>query len=636
MDSVTRSATQLQFVLRATGLSPGDGIDPASVRISAQLGSATVGLKPDPPTPFNSTQSVVSVSVVLCMDTSGSLHAQGLAQAQKAAVALVNELPSGAQVGLVSFDTHVTVQAPLTTNHARVLSAIRGLTLGHDTLLYAGIVAAVKEVGSVGQRSVVLMTDGVNDPGTAPDLVSRADALMAVAESHSSLYAVALGSSPNLKELNGLARVGGTGAAVPVSRASGLPRAFRGVAASIASQLFVTAPVPVELQGTTTKLTTTATAGGQAINGIAVVSFPVVPPAPSPSASEPPRPPPTLVRPNRLMRLASGPLLLGAFPALFLGLCVILAFAFGAMSRGSKPEEKLRRRLEIYTIAERQPQLAAVEEQTTTLGRNIVARTAVGLADRVVRRGDYETRLGARLEAAGLPLRPAEWLIVHAGITLVSGLFLLLVGGGRLAPALLGLLLGAIVPWEVLRVRTTRRERAFLGVLPDTLQMLSGSLRAGYSLPQAIDSVARESPAPMNAEFNRALVENRLGVPIEDALEAVAARMGSRDFEWVVMAIRVQRDVGGNLAELLSTVSGTIRERERLRRQVSTLSAEGRLSAWILGLLPLVFAIYLILVRPAYIGRLFTDPLGWVMLIVGGVLLAVGSLWLMRIVKVDV
>jgi tight adherence protein B len=118
--------------------------------------------------------------------------------------------------------------------------------------------------------------------------------------------------------------------------------------------------------------------------------------------------------------------------------------------------------------------------------------------------------------------------------------------------------------------------------------LVSGALSAGLSLPQAIDTIMRDGVEPMSGEFRRALVEARLGVDIEDALDGVAERMSSKDFEWVVMAVRIQRQVGGNLSELLLTVSTTLREREFLRRQVRSLSAEGRLSAYILcGLPPL-------------------------------------------------
>jgi tight adherence protein B len=155
-------------------------------------------------------------------------------------------------------------------------------------------------------------------------------------------------------------------------------------------------------------------------------------------------------------------------------------------------------------------------------------------------------------------------------------------------------------------------------------------------MAQAIDTVVREGQQPITGEFNRALIEARLGVPIEDALDGVATRMQSKDFAWVVMAVRIQREVGGNLAELLTTVAGTLRERERLRRQVRVLSAEGRLSAWILGILPPGFSLYLLLVRPQYLRPLVTDPLGWLMLSVGVLLLVVGAAWMNKAVKVEV
>ena len=125
--------------------------------------------------------------------------------------------------------------------------------------------------------------------------------------------------------------------------------------------------------------------------------------------------------------------------------------------------------------------------------------------------------------------------------------------------------------------------KAFNEGLADTLQLISGSLSAGLSLAQSVDTVVREGMEPIADEFKRVLVETRLGVPLEAALQGVAERMGSKDFEWVVMAIRIQREVGGNLAELLNTVGATLRERDYLRRQVQTLAAEGKLSATFLA-----------------------------------------------------
>ena len=146
----------------------------------------------------------------------------------------------------------------------------------------------------------------------------------------------------------------------------------------------------------------------------------------------------------------------------------------------------------------------------------------------------------------------------------------------------------------------------------------------------------REGPEPICSEFRRVLVETRLGVTIEDALEGLAERFESKDFEWVVMAIRIQRQVGGNLAELLETVAATMREREYVRRQVNALAAEGKLSAWVLGLLPPLFLLYLVAVQWDYVSPLFTDPRGWVMLGGGTLWLGVGVFWMSRLVKVEV
>jgi tight adherence protein B len=318
--------------------------------------------------------------------------------------------------------------------------------------------------------------------------------------------------------------------------------------------------------------------------------------------------------------------------ALFLGLLIILYVALSAIRRDEK-QGRVRKRLSLYTLTGRAP---VKQQETTALGSSQVARSAVELAGRVVEKRDFEGELALRLEAAGVPLRAAEWMLIHIGVAIGLALLLLLVSGGQIFMTILGLLAGLALPWVYLLVKEGRRTSAFLAQLPDTLQLIAGSLSAGYSMPQAMDTVVREGQQPIAGEFNRALVESRLGVPIEDAMEGIAERMKSKDFAWVVMAIRIQREVGGNLAELLTTVAATLRERERLRRQVKVLSAEGRLSAWILGLLPPVFALYLALAKPQYLEPLVTEVLGWLLLGLGVVLLIVGALWMRKAVKVEV
>jgi tight adherence protein B len=263
-----------------------------------------------------------------------------------------------------------------------------------------------------------------------------------------------------------------------------------------------------------------------------------------------------------------------------------------------------------------------------------VRESAVAVADRIVHKVGFEERLHQRLTAAGVSLTTAEWLLMHAGVVIAGGVVGLLLGGALTMLLLLGV--GAVGPWLFLGVKASLRVRAFGGQLPDTLQLMAGGLSAGLSLPQAVDTVVREGSEPMAGELGRALIEQRLGVDIEDALDGVAGRMDSKDFAWVVMAVRIQREIGGNLAELLGTVAATIREREYLRRQVKTLSAEGRLSALILGGLPPVLAIYLSMTRGEYLEPMYTTPLGWMMTISAVVLLTVGGFVMKSIVKVEV
>ena len=181
-----------------------------------------------------------------------------------------------------------------------------------------------------------------------------------------------------------------------------------------------------------------------------------------------------------------------------------------------------------------------------------------------------------------------------------------------------------------------KRRAEFYSMLPDSLQMLAGSLSAGYSLPQALDNVGRESGGSMGVEISRALIESRLGLPIEESLEAVAQRMDSEDFHWTVMAIRINRQVGGNLAEVLGSVSGTVRERERLRRQVKALSAEGKLSAWVLGVLPLFVSFFIVFRNPGYLEPLYTNVVGWVMIAVGVTLYIAGIFWMRKLINMEV
>lgn len=196
--------------------------------------------------------------------------------------------------------------------------------------------------------------------------------------------------------------------------------------------------------------------------------------------------------------------------------------------------------------------------------------------------------------------------------------------------------LGAVLPYIFLSLRMRKRISRFEAQLADILMLLASSLRAGHSFLQALDMVAQEMADPGGHEFSRVVAEIRLGRPTDEALNGVVDRIGSDDLKWAVMAVNIQREVGGNLAEILDTVAETMRDRETIRRQVRVLSTEGRMSAWILSILPFGFVLYLYLFRPEYLALLFSEPLGIAMVVGAGVFMLVGILWMRRMVNIDV
>jgi Flp pilus assembly protein TadB len=246
-----------------------------------------------------------------------------------------------------------------------------------------------------------------------------------------------------------------------------------------------------------------------------------------------------------------------------------------------------------------------------------------------------ERRLSGRLELAGVARKPTEWALLGGCVALVVAAALSVATGN----VIVGLLAGALVGWLSMRILLSslirRRRAAFAEQLPDLLQVIAGSLQSGFSLPQALDAVVRQEAQPAAGEFARALAEARLGGDLEDCLVTIADRMASDDLRWTVLAIRIQRGIGGNLAEVLTTIVSTIRERGYLRRQVHSLTAEGRLSAYILIALPVVLGGFLFLTKPAYMRPLYTTHTGEFMLGVAVVLQVLGTLLMRQMIRVE-
>ncbi len=320
---------------------------------------------------------------------------------------------------------------------------------------------------------------------------------------------------------------------------------------------------------------------------------------------------------------SGNPVLVIGLSAVFLGLLT----AGLVLSRRRQPVNEAALTIDRYRTA--RPTAAP-----DASGKSALFRFVSHVGDRLLSRGRRE-RSAARLDLARLSLTPAEWLVIR---TAVAGFAAC--GLGALTKSAVGLVIGLLLGWFASRVflrrRVARRRAAFADQLPDMLQLLVGALQAGFSLPQALDTVVREDTQPIAGEIARALARTRLGASLEEALEIVAHRMGSPDFVWLVMAIRIQRHVGGNLAELLLTTVHTMRERSSLRRQVRALSAEGKLSAYVLIGLPIMLALWMFISRREYIAPLYTTPVGMVLLGAGVTCVSLGWFWMNSLIKVKI
>ncbi len=552
--------------------------------------------------------TTVRRTAVIAIDTSNSMRGARATAARQAALTYIDTVPNDVYVGIVNFDG--TVETPLapTLDRDAARSVVKGLELGLGTRLYEGVQAAVDAAGDEGQRSVLVLSDGADTTKTP-----LADVTSALEKDDVLLDVVSVENQD--PSLGALAKA--AGGSVLSATPEALEAAFSNEADVLSRQVLVTVDVPkvvsstegnlsIDLPTATTPLNATAYTTVREKKGAAAAAV-------------------TVAAVDSATSSLPGWALYAGVIAVGLALVLLLLVLVPAKPKPLGAAERLEAYLGSGTATEVRARptetLAPVKQAATRmLSRN---------------RG-LEEKISLRLEGAGSELRPPEWLLVHAGLAVAFTLVGLLLTGGNVIFGLVALALGIFGPWWFLGFKRGRRRKAFNAALPDALQLMAGALEAGLSLPQAADTIVKEGIEPVSSEFRRALVETRLGVDLEDALDGVSERLQSEDLGWVVMAIRIQRPIGGNLAELLATVAATMREREYMRRQVAALAAEGKLSAYVLGGLPPLFLLYLLLTQRDYVMPLFTEPMGLVMLGGASLLLLVGIFWMSKLIKVEV
>lgn len=552
--------------------------------------------------------------VVLVIEASGALNeAGGFVAIREAAKSFVTEA-EGQVIAVYSVNDRVRRVNGFTDDTAQLTRNIEGINFATGHRLWDGITSAAKVLGEEqpGTVGTIVLITGTEDDGSTGGSGTARGAL-AAAGARLSVIVLDTGSSPE-GQLERLASDAGgairsASDAVDVESrvldarqgAANLYRVTyeRGAAEGILQAQLTIGPEVVPFEYSDGRVTT----GSIALR-------------PSPPA-----------KPSPLG-------FLGGTLGKTLGL-LLIGFAVGGLVYSlvlifSKDNE-LSDVLSLYTEGAQ----GDLDEGEANKIRNAIVQRAVDLTGQVAEQQGFLTKIENSLEQASIPLRAAEALFFYMLMVVV-----LMIVGAVLMGGLIGLIffgvLGALVPVGALNFKASRRKRTFVGQLPDMLQLLAGTLRAGFSLMQGVEAVSQEVDGPMGDELRRVVTESRLGRPLEEALQGAADRMESPDFNWTVMAISIQREVGGNLAELLLTVADTMVQRERLRGEIAALTAEGRMSAIILGLMPPGLGLAIFTINPKYISTLFDTTIGNVLLGVSGVSIVIGFIWMKKIIDIDI
>jgi tight adherence protein B len=558
--------------------------------------------------------SSADLQVVLLLDVTGSMGGGALDAAKDAAIAFLEGLPDEANVAVVSYDTDAEVVSGFDGTRDEHVTAIEALEAAGETAMYDAVVTALDVFPATedATRALVLLTDGednasVTELDTVIDRLSSSGVLLRGVE-----YQTAYSETAGIRAM---AEATG-GDVVEADDPGALVGVYERLAAELTNRY--TLSYGSKAAGTV-ELTVELTSGDETARASQRIELPAAPRVTEDRVDEEPIeavvPPPSVEPAEPSTRVVTYTWLIVGALLFFAGLAGMLVILFSPRARRAQ-------------LAGSAARISRGRGSAHELAGQVTA-----LASRTLEQRGYQRGLNAALERAGIQLRPEEFVVLVGSIVVTA-----FAVGLALSGSIAGLVLAALVVIGArlyVSIRRDRRQAKFSEQLSDTLQLLAGSMRAGYSLMQAIDAVAREADAPTSEEFSRLVVETRLGRSTHEALDAMAERMGGDDLRWVTQAIEIHREVGGDLAEVLDNVSGTIRERNQIRRQVQALSAEGRLSGWVLLALPFGVGGFIFLTNRPYLAELTASGLGWSMLAIGTLLLLAGGLWIRNLVKLQ-
>jgi tight adherence protein B len=543
--------------------------------------------------------------VVLLIDTSNSMRGEAIENAMEAARTFAAHRNPQQELAVVTFGGRTEVLLPFTADVERIASTLAETPeLRPGTHLYDGVVtgAELLENARMTAGSMVVLTDGADYGSSA----SLEQATAAANKAHARVFAVGL-RSPAFKP-SALKQMAdqGNGAYAEATSAESLVAVYDKLGAQLAVQHLLRYR---SLAGPGVNVEVEVLIDGGEVSATTSYVTPTLPTKESPPYHK-----------SLNTTLWQSPLAM--IVVSLLGACLI-AGAFLALF--SRNKATLRSRMTGFVS------LPAADDEKRR--RALLTGRVLASAEKSLERTRWWARFKEELEIAEVQVSAVSIVVVTGAITLLA--MWILYGLGGLLFAWIALFIPFMVRWFLKR-KLTRRRRQFAEQLPDNLQVLSSALRAGHSFVGALSVVVDDSPSPSREEFRRVVADEQLGVPLQDALDEVARRMDNRDLEQVSLVAALQRETGGNTAEVLDRVTETIRERFELRRLVKTLTAQGRMSRWVVTALPIVLLSVITLINPGYMEPLYHTSTGRALLVASGFFVVMGSVVIGRIVNIKV
>lgn len=540
--------------------------------------------------------SKLTFGVVLVLDTSWSMHGAPLAAALRAERSFAAERSPNEELGVIEFNRTATTALPFTTSGSTINAALSATPLlSSGTHIFDAVAQAetMLRTGHISSGSIVVLSDGA-DTGSTTTLHEVAHA--AVAE-HARIYAVGLDdSSYQPRTLTALA-TDGHGEYVR-AKAAALTPLFAQLGRALSSEYLVSYK----------------SGFGPGVHVTVNVSVPTLGAAT------------TVYRTPHLLSSGSGTsigtrILNSSITMVFLVLLLAAAIAILIIGLLQPRRTRLPGRIaEFVSIRELQRDRGAAATQP------IGAETAV--------QKDSWTRLRETLEIARIGIEPEVLVVMTIGATVLAFIFIFAVAGS-VWWGLLALVVPYVVRESVLRALKRQRSR-FAEQLPEALQVIASALRSGHGFAGSLAVVVESASEPMRTEMQRVVADEQLGMPIQRSLGVVAERMGSTDVDQLALVAELQRQAGGDIAEVIERVAETVRERFDLRRLVETLTTQGRMSRWIVSALPVVVLIVLLLENPHYLHPLVASTAGKVVVGIAAAWAVLGSLVIKRIVEIEV